>query len=339
MSGDHLSNEVSVGAELTPTGVTAKAKSRAISALDRLVGAGIDRLTAPLESSTAKIRAQGEADRKLIAALSEKKINLLGQDQDFSAAAFANDIKTSVRRQVNKDGVAAAALQDLRDQPPNSESTASGPETLDPDFLNRFERYAEDATSDQLRERWGRVLATEIRKPGTFSMKVMRAVDEIDAPTAALFESLCANRFDKYLIGCLTGEIKTIEKIKLVSAGLIAEPGLTGHNLRFREVRLGVEEMWCLSDSNGGFGFPKNTTIPSYPNQFEAPLVTQDNGVPAVPIYILTDVGVAISTILPDTSSDVLRRYCETLSKFCQAPIYEFQAIPGALLPIRVHKV
>jgi hypothetical protein len=54
--------------------------------------------------------------------------------------------------------------------------------------MNRFERFAEDASTDELRQRWGRVLSAEIRKPGTFSPKVLRIVDEIDQSTAAIFE-------------------------------------------------------------------------------------------------------------------------------------------------------
>lgn len=69
MSDDHLSNEVSLSAELTERGVKAGAKSRTISSIDRLLGGVVDLVNVPLERSARKGRAKTDAEVAVIEAL------------------------------------------------------------------------------------------------------------------------------------------------------------------------------------------------------------------------------------------------------------------------------
>jgi hypothetical protein len=51
MSGDdHLDKETSVVVDLTPTGVTAKAKSRFVAAIDRLCGNAVELANTSMEN-------------------------------------------------------------------------------------------------------------------------------------------------------------------------------------------------------------------------------------------------------------------------------------------------
>ena len=47
---DHLSNEVSIEGQITETRLSAKAKSRAVAAFDRLIGASFDVPAAKMEA-------------------------------------------------------------------------------------------------------------------------------------------------------------------------------------------------------------------------------------------------------------------------------------------------
>jgi len=329
MSADHLDNELSVSADLTPTGIKARAKSRALSAFDRLLGAGFERLSIHLEMKNAEERALGLARQKFIAALNEKKLGLLETDANFLAEALENDARSSVRRQVNKDAVAVAAIQDLRDQPPDEEATNSGPDTLSPDFLNRFERYAEDATDDQLRLKWGRILASEIRMPGTFSSKVMRVADELDVSIARLFEEVCSHRFDSQIPCCLV-TLPFMSRMRLVSAGLMIEPGVTGHLRVFDQGPVEAGVFWTLAIGRNRLAIPGDCVLPIGVAWQESPLVRDPKGRAAMPVYILTDEGAAISKILPDNSGDVRARYGAALSAACSpSPVYEYEPIEG----------
>jgi len=74
MSEDHLSNEVSISAELTPTGVKAGAKSRLVSAIDRIAGGLFDLVNVPLERAAQKGRAKTTTDTKFIEALGGEEV-------------------------------------------------------------------------------------------------------------------------------------------------------------------------------------------------------------------------------------------------------------------------
>lgn len=316
MVDDHLSNEVSVSAEVTPTGVQAKAKSRTISALDRLVGSTFDRLSAPLEGTAAEIRAKSEVRAQLIKAAGTQVIANLGRDPEFVARALEGHVEAIARRLENKEAVAAAALEDLRHQPPTAEEAAAGGEKLDDMFLNRFERYAEDATEKDLREKWGRVLASEIRKPGTFSPKFMRIIDEIDRDTARIFEEICQYRLGINIIKCLCGDLEFNASSRLIMAGLLFDPGEAGQVQLFDEItdNSGVD-LWFASFGVFGVAFPRSATI-DWKKNVKPPPVAKHKESPSIPIYILTDAGNALSVIVNNQLSENFNAYCNRLATF-----------------------
>ena len=66
MSGDeHLDKETSVAVDLTPTGVTAKAKSRFVAAVDRLCGNAVELVNTQMERRISRDRAAIEGEKKL----------------------------------------------------------------------------------------------------------------------------------------------------------------------------------------------------------------------------------------------------------------------------------
>ena len=295
MSDDHLSNETGLSIAVTDTGLDLKAKSRAISAVDRFLGGLFDRFNPDIERPAQIKRAKAARADLIDAAITEKMIEAIHANPEIGQRALEQHLGTVARRDENKAAIITLALEDLRDNPPTEEQSAAGPPELDPDFSSRFERYAEDATSDQLRERWGRVLAAEVRAPGTFSQKVLRAVDELDAGTATLFERVAAHRLQEAIPVGVMGELKFNETIQLIEAGLLVDPGL-GHQIRLSSDLTHEGVVWefvsfgtwgiAISAEREGTGSEKFLTV-------------DDRGKPAVPIYLLTKTGAAIASILP----------------------------------------
>lgn len=293
---NHLDNEISVTGELTDTGFKGSIKSRAASAFDRLAGSFIDWPTALIEGKTAKRRAKDAAEVKMINAAGERAAILIGEDDELARRAITQLIGNAVRRQINKETVAVLALEDLRNSEANGQELPEGPGELSPEFLDRFERYAEDATTDELRERWGRVLASEIRKPGTFSRKVMRAVDELDIATALAFERICAHRINESsILKQFVGELDFETANLLVESGLLTDPGLgqvrqyLSRTVADREIHLiGVGE-WVVG-----------VDAEFQPSGFNDPLFTKDDRSLGLKVYVLTNVGVALASIIPN---------------------------------------
>ncbi|MCQ1850385.1 DUF2806 domain-containing protein [Neorhizobium galegae] len=305
MSEDHLSTETSVSAEITESGVKAAAKSRTVAAIDRLVGNLAEWGNVLLESGISRRRATIEGERKLIEAAAEYGVERMGHDDAFAKRAFENHFKRVAQEQVNKDAVVASAIEDLRQNNPTEKQASSGPEALSEEFMGRFESYAGGASTGQLRARWGRILAGEIRKPGTFSGKVLRATDELDAEVAMLFEGLMSYRAGNLLVKCLVPKLNVPDELKLVSAGLLAAPSSNGHYAAFNEGRDETgQAIWSAIFGKTLVGIARNFRAP--PN---SEILAVRDGTPVYGVYVLTDVGEALSSILPNNEDQVGAAY------------------------------
>jgi Protein of unknown function (DUF2806) len=97
---------------------------------------------------------------------------------------------------MNKEAIAVRTIELLKDEEKESKPSNQAKQEIDDDWLNLFERYAEVASSDRLRDLWSRVLTGEIRKPQTFYLRTLRFISELDVETAALFEQYAAEVID-----------------------------------------------------------------------------------------------------------------------------------------------
>ncbi|MBX5268561.1 DUF2806 domain-containing protein [Rhizobium sp. NLR17b] len=310
MSEDHLDKETSISAELTETGVKAAAKSRAVASFDRLLGSISDAGSAWFEGISGRRRAKTEGERQLIEATARYGMERMQMDEAFANRAFENHFRKIAGQQVNKDAVVVEAIEDLRRTPPTDQEAEAGPAAVSEEFISRFEKFAEGASSEELRERWGRILAGEIRKPGTFSPKVLRATDELEADAATLFESLMPYRVREILISSLMPELTFQQKLSLISAGLIVDPGIAGHRNTFGTVTVeDGEEHWATSFGDFMISFPTTTPVVSKNND----LISLDQHKPAFKVYVLTDVGRALSSIIPSDDRLVGVQYAKKL--------------------------
>lgn len=176
---DHLSNEVSLSARLDDKGLAGSVKSRAVAALDRLVGSVLDIPTAYLERHAQQVRNRPLSSHlpHLIEALGEQVANRV--------------VKDALRKQENREAIAENTIGYLRNLSEDDDSGENSYATeIAQDWINVFEAHAERASSEKLRDLWGRVLAGEIRKPRSFSLTTIRFISELDAEIADKFQSL-----------------------------------------------------------------------------------------------------------------------------------------------------
>lgn len=296
-SQDPLDNEVSVSLDIKETGVTAKSKSRLVSGLDRLLGNLTDWANVRLEGDIRSKRAVASANEKLTGALTDYAVEQLQADPEFAQRALAHHMESTLRSQNNRERVAKEALEDLRREPPTVEQATEGSETISPEILDRLESYASGASTQELQERWGRVFATEVRKPGTFSLKVLRVIDELDHDAARGFEHFAKHRVGTSVPKVLAGTLEYSLQIKLVDAGVLFDPGL-GQAAHFSDIQINGMAMWTWKIEDELVCIPKSD-FKSRSNSNEKQAVVAQAGQPAAPVYILTSAGFAITAILP----------------------------------------
>ncbi|MER8768959.1 DUF2806 domain-containing protein [Mesorhizobium sp. M0092] len=332
---DHLNTETSVSGELTPTSIKASAKSRFVAAVDRFGGNLFELMNAPIEAKVSERRAIADSRVLAIEAVTALGLDRLKTDPDFAERAIRNHLDSVFARQENKDAVLTKTIDDLRAKPPTDVEANSGADSLDESFVRRFDRFAEAATTEELREKWGRVLAQEIRTPSTFSAKVLRVVDELEPTIATLFERVCEHRLDNVLPKVLSGELTFSEVVQLVSADLLVDPG-NG------QIRIPNP----ITDKNGDdfwlWRFGKRAIAAS---RSKDPVIVEGKTLqldkdkkPCLPVYVLTAVGAAIATILPDNSAkaiDVLAPKISEALPTADLRIYELTADGRQLLVVQ----
>jgi hypothetical protein len=201
----------------------------AVKALDRLIGAGVDIPVAWLAQQKARIDAKTQAFVLVDQAIAKAAASGAIADQGTIERALDVLVRKEYRKQTNREAVATAMLEDLRtenDQTSPLSDEAQPSTELDEDWLNVFERYAEDASTERMQKLWGRVLAGEVRKPGRFSMRTLRFLSEFSQADALLFSDFCNSVFGGFAPNTLVksqepnADISSL--LNLEAAGLIA---------------------------------------------------------------------------------------------------------------------
>lgn len=158
------------------TGIPKALVPGSLKALDRLIGAAVDIPVAWLAQKKAGIDAQTAAYTLVEAAIATTAATNAGADDKTVRNAVNVLVRKAYRHQINKEAVTAVMIEDLRKEEPVDVGEPVNPGlSIDEDWLNIFERYAEDASTERVQNLWGRVLAGEIRTPGRYAARTLRS--------------------------------------------------------------------------------------------------------------------------------------------------------------------
>ncbi|MFD1301536.1 DUF2806 domain-containing protein [Methylobacterium marchantiae] len=98
--------------------------------------------------------------------------------------------------QQNRESIAYKTAEHLSD----GESLRTETPPPDDDWMNFYSSFAEKATSEKLQDTWARVLAGEIRKPGTFSLRTIQFISTLDSEIAKDFGDIADVIFEDRLL-------------------------------------------------------------------------------------------------------------------------------------------
>lgn len=134
-----------------------------------------------------------------------------------------NLLGEGLRKQINREAVIQEAIDNIKSE--NNAADYSESSDVQDDWMNVFARYADDASSKKMRELWGRVLSREVRNSGSFSLRTLRFLAELDTRTATYFEKFAQEVvYDfcpRHDLGNITGEefnrIEALETCGLIS--------------------------------------------------------------------------------------------------------------------------
>lgn len=141
-----------------------------------------------------KISEAIERNRKVLQLIeyNDTKVKLLGQQDQISDGVpdeyrglidRAKDRETcrEIKRQINIENTIFQAAQEL-----SKDQTVSD-ESLSEDWVSRFFNIVEDISSEEMQSLWCKILAGEIRKPRTYSLKTLDVLRNITPQEAETF--------------------------------------------------------------------------------------------------------------------------------------------------------
>lgn len=169
--------------ELAEGGLPQLLAGPAGKAISRLLGATVDVPAACIDGFAQSIKDRTMAKSKLTQAMGEKAAEMAVADPDIMDRAMNSFLGREFRAQTNKEEIAKITIEELNNAPPGQDS--EGPSD---DWLNKFERYAEDASSDDLRLMFAKLLAGEIRNSGSISAATLHFVSMLDGDVSKLIE-------------------------------------------------------------------------------------------------------------------------------------------------------
>jgi hypothetical protein len=156
-------------------------------AIGRLITSATDVPAAALRDVAQRIRDHTDARHQVCMALAAAAAKRAKQNPDVVESAMRRWTPADTRKQDNREAIAARVLEDLADNPP--EHDVGGPTD---DFMNLFEDVAEKASSEELRDLFARVLAGELRKPSSFSLRTLQFLSVLDHQLAAAVQRASA---------------------------------------------------------------------------------------------------------------------------------------------------
>lgn len=186
-----------------------KVFSRLIGSAGNIPIAWMDRISQGYRDDTAVISSFKERVGDEVTAMTLDDPNFMKHVKDgFIAKLY--------RHQANKEAIVIKAVEDLQDNP----LIDDGSEPSD-DFMNKFERYAEDASSDDLRQLYAKLLVGEIRNAGSISPATLHFVSMLEPDTTQLINRVLPHAtLQGYVYkDAIKPPLSVAEEILLVIAG------------------------------------------------------------------------------------------------------------------------
>lgn len=132
----------------------------------------LEKLGTGIMAPNLKVK-NAEADEQVALIEQRKRFQLALNEQQFiNERAFQGFVNQVKQQHQNKEEIAEAALKDLKED--------AKPEEIEPDWIANFLNKCQDTSNKEKQKIWGKVLAMEANKPGSFSIRAINALNDLD---------------------------------------------------------------------------------------------------------------------------------------------------------------
>jgi hypothetical protein len=300
------------------TGVPAPIRKNAFKAFAQLCTAAIDIPVAYLSGISAEKRAETQARIKIINTGADQIANQMKMDPEYAKVAVKKYGQKIIREQINLDIISENAKQELLqlNADANDSSDTNSNEEISEDWLNIFEKEAANKSSDEMRMLFGKILAGEISKPKSYSIKTIKIISQLDNRAATLFQTFCS-----LAVSLQEGNHITNGRVVSIN-GNAASNSLQKYGLSFANLNILQEYGLIISDYNSYMDYSmcvaKNMKVPFPFMHQEKPfgLILQDGkNVGDLKLHgvALSNSGVELLNVVDTTPSS---KYTNDLSEY-----------------------
>ncbi len=159
-------------------------KRNFFKAIGQLITSAVDIPVAKSEAIAQAIRTEAAAKSMVALEAASAAGRKFREDPKLADRALQAYGGRIVGEQANREAVARAAVEELRELPPPEHE----PKEIDDDWLYRFSRYAEGVSNEEMQRVWGRVLAHQVAKPGAYSIRALGTLAVMDHDDARMFQ-------------------------------------------------------------------------------------------------------------------------------------------------------
>lgn len=120
------------------------------------------------------------------------KMKETGISEEYAKKALINELETIVNKRSILDKIFGRAKNIIQTTPQEDNDPNRDVGKISDDWLNRFRESACQKSSEEAQELFSKVLAGEIRKSGSFSLKALTALSDMDQTVAMCFKAFCS---------------------------------------------------------------------------------------------------------------------------------------------------
>lgn len=124
----------------------------------------------------------------------QEQMNLeeINVSEEYVKLAATQHIRNIVQEQLNLDSILEITLQNLQNTPQDDPHVDQNIGEISDDWLNEFRDVACKKSSEEAQDLFAKVLAGEIRKPGSISLLALTTLANMDQEVANLFNTFCS---------------------------------------------------------------------------------------------------------------------------------------------------
>lgn len=224
-------------------------------ALGQLCSAAVDIPVAYLQGVASEKRAVTEARTNLVKENAAQIADKMEVSPEYVHKAETKFAEKIVKEQINLDKTCVVTMEELQqsDQGTSAGSDSGGVEEekiISDDFLNSFEEEVRHKSSEEMQRLFGRILAGEIRKPGTYSIRTLKILGEVEQEVAILFKKLCS-----LSVAIPPGSGVVLDARVCSLGGHAAQNALGKYGLNFDQLNVLNEHGLIISEYNSLFPY------------------------------------------------------------------------------------